>query len=113
MTAMTNTIARELEGRLDAVAWGLFFIVSGAVALLPGLPEGTWLVSVGAILVGLSAVRAALRLTVSGFVVILGSVLIASGAGELAGVDVPGFALFLVLCGLALVSGEIVRRQRA
>ncbi len=113
MTSLTNGFAHELEGRIDAIGWGLFFIVSGAVALLPGLPEGTWLASTGVILVGISAVRAALRLSVSWFAVVLGSVLIASGAGEFAGVDVPGFALFLVLCGIALVAGELIRRQQA
>ena len=35
------------------------------------------------------------------------------GAGTIAGIAVPWFSLLLVLCGLALISGELFRPQRA
>jgi hypothetical protein len=43
--------------------------------------------------------------------VILGSVALLAGLGGLVGVAVPGFELFLILCGLAIIAGQ-VRRGR-
>ncbi len=106
-----DTTRHELDKRLDAAGWGLFFVMSGAVLLVPGLPDGTWLAGVGALLVALSAVRWQLSLPVSTFAVILGVVLVASGAGAMAGIAVPGFSLLLIACGVALVAGTLVRRH--
>ncbi len=110
MTSLANPISHELESRIDAVGWGLFFLVSGTVLLAPGLPDGTWLLAVGAILVGLSAVRWMHALPVSGFAVVLGLVAVACGAGAMTGIAVPGFSLLMILCGLALVLGQVARR---
>ena len=46
----------HLNKRLEAIAWGLFLIMIGALWLLPDetVPEGTWLLGVGVILLGLN-----------------------------------------------------------
>jgi hypothetical protein len=100
----------NLESRIDAIGWGVFFVMSGAMLLVPGLPDGSWVTGVGIILVGLSGLRYALGLPVSTFAVVCGIVALAAGAGAMAGVAVPWFALLLVLCGLALVGGDLLRR---
>ncbi len=110
MTSLANPMSRQLESRIDAFGWGLFFLVSGVVLLAPGLPDGTWLLGVGAILVGLSAFRWMQALPVSGFAVALGLVATVSGVGAIAGVAIPGFSLLMILCGVALVLGQLVRR---
>jgi hypothetical protein len=112
MTSTMDTLHEDLDSRLDTIGWGFFFVMSGVVLLVPGLPDGSWLAGVGAILVGFSAVRLVLGLPVSGFATILGIVLFASGAGTMAGLAVPWFSLLLVLCGVALVVDEVVRRKR-
>ncbi len=112
MTLATETLRHELDRRLDAAGWGLFFLMSGALLLIPGVPDGTWLAGVGAILIGLSAIRWLTGLAVSWFAVILGVVALASGAGAIAGVSVPGFALLLISCGLAIVAGGFVGQPR-
>jgi hypothetical protein len=104
--------SRGIESLLDTVGWGLFFIMSGVVLLVPGLPDGSWLVGLGALFLGLSAVRFATGLPVSGFAVVVGIVAVAAGAGAIAGLVVPWFALLLILCGLALVAKELTRRLR-
>jgi hypothetical protein len=86
--------------------------MSGVVLLVPALPDGSWLVGLGAIFLGFSAIRAAAGLPVSGFAVVVGIVAVAVGAGTIAGVAVPWFSLVLILCGLAIVAGEITRRLR-
>ena len=109
--AMDKT-PRGLDSVLDTVGWGLFFIMSGVVLLVPGLPGGSWLVGVGALFLGLSAVRFATGLPVSGFAVVVGIVAVAAGAGAVVGLEVPWFALLLILGGLALVANDLLRRPR-
>ncbi len=104
------SLQKDLESRIDAIGWGVFFVMSGAMLLVPGLHDGSWVIGVGAILVIFSALRYALGLPVSTFAVICGVVAIAAGVGAMAGVAVPWFALLLVLCGLAIVAGDLVRR---
>jgi hypothetical protein len=112
MTSTTYPIRKQLDARVDGAGWGLFFVMSGAMLLAPGLPDGTWLTGVGVLLIGLSALRAMLGLPVSTFGVIVAGVVVATGVGVIAGVAVPWFALLLVLCGVALVIGETIRRYR-
>ncbi len=104
---------KDLESRIDAIGWGILFVMSGAMLLTPGLPDGSWITGVGVILVAFSAIRYALSLPVSAFALICGIVAIVGGAGAVAGVAVPWFALMLVLCGLALVAGDVFARRTA
>lgn len=113
MTVMTRLSHHELERRLDAIGWGLLFLVSGALLLVPDAPDGSWLAAVGAILLGVSAAKWALGAGASWFVAILGAVGLASGLGEMAGIDVPGVALLLILCGIALIAVQVLRQGAA
>ena len=112
MTSTTGTRV-NFGSRLDSIGWGILFVMSGALLLIPGVPDGTWLAGFGALLLGVNAARAAFGLRIDWFTAILGIVALACGAGTIAGVAVPGFPVFLVLCGLALVAGQIVRLSRA
>ena len=112
MESTMGKTSQSLDSLLDTVGWGLFFTISGVALLVPGLPDGSWLVGVGTLFLGLSAVRFATGLPVSGFGVVVGIIAIAAGAGAVAGLDVPWFALLLILGGLALVAKELVRRLR-
>jgi hypothetical protein len=112
MNQTIGTPRQDLDSRLDSLGWGLFFLMSGVVMLLPGLPEGSWLVGLGAIFLSLSAVRFSTGLPVSGFAVIVGIVAVAVGAGAIVGLAVPWVSLLLVGCGLAIVAGELTRRPR-
>ena len=112
MDQTIDTTRQDLDSRLDTLGWGLFFVMSGVVLVLPQLPEGSWLIGVGAIFLGLSAVRFSTGLPVSGFAVVVGIVAVAAGAGAVVGLAVPWFALLLILGGLALVTKELTRRLR-
>jgi hypothetical protein len=112
MTSTMQPTQKDLESRIDTAGWGLFFLMSGAMLLVPGLPAGSWLTGLGILLIGLSAVRAMLGLSVSTFGLMMALVLGVTGLGEAAGVAVPWFALMLVLWGVALVIGELVHRPR-
>jgi hypothetical protein len=110
-TTMDKT-SRDLDSQIDAIGWGLFFLMSGVVLLVPDLPDGSWLTGLGALFLGLSIVRRWIGLPVSGFGVVVGIVAIAAGASTIAGVSLPVFALLLVGCGLVLVTRELTPHFR-
>lgn len=103
MTSAMDALRKDLDSHLDTVGWGLFFLLSGLVLLVPTLPDGTWLTGVGTIVVGLGAVRASFGLPVSSFWAIAGAGLVVAGIGTIAGLALPWFALLLVVCGAALL----------
>ncbi len=103
---------QDLERRLDDAGWGVFLVMSGALLLIPGVPDGAWLTGVGAIFVGFSALRRVVGIPVSWVAVILGIVAMAAGIGAMAGVTVPAFALLLLLCGIAILVAGFARQPR-
>jgi hypothetical protein len=103
-TSADNT---NLAHRLDVLGWGIFFLMTGVLMLFPSLPEGTWLVGLGLLMLGLAAVRVGLGLALEWFGVILGTGALVAGFGTIAGIYIPVFALFLVACGLALIAGVV------
>ncbi len=50
---------KGLNQKLNAVAWALFLIMLGGLWMTPAgtVPESTWLIGVGLILLGLNAIR--------------------------------------------------------
>lgn len=110
MTATTRRSSPELAGRLDAIGWGLLFLVSGVLLLVPDAPDGSWLASVGAILLVVTAAKWLLGIGPSWFIAILGAVGLVTGLGEMAGYDVPGLSLVLILCGAALIAAQTLVR---
>ena len=111
MGTATDMARRDIPGRIDAIGWGLLFLMTGALALIPGLPDGTWLAGFGVLLLGLNATRVYLGLAPERFGVILGIGAVLAGLGVMAGLDIPVFALLLILIGLAIIAGQ-VRRGR-
>ncbi len=105
MTGMAD--ATNLTRRLDVLGWGLFFLMTGLLLLIPGLPEGTWLVGLGVLVLALNASKLALGLASDAFGIVLGAGALLAGFGTIAGLDIPVFALFLVACGLALIGGAV------
>ncbi len=94
-----------LNKRLETVSWGLFIIMLGGFALVPSdrLPEGSWLIGIGIILLGLNAVRLAVGIRMSAVTTILGVLALVGGTGDMLGVDVPVGGLLLVLVGTAII----------
>ena len=111
MGLATDMARRDLPGTIEAIGWGLLFLMTGVLALIPGLPDGTWLAGLGVLLLGLSAVRWVLGLSPEWFTVILGSVALLGGLGAMVGITIPWFAYLLILSGLAIIAGQVVRRR--
>lgn len=97
-----QTIGRtDLNKRLEEIGWGLFLLLGGGILLAPSetLPQGTWLIVAGIILLGLNGARYFYGIKMSGLTLILGCLALAAGLGSLLGVNLPLFAVFLIIIG--------------
>jgi hypothetical protein len=94
---------QELNKRLETVSWGLFLIMLGGLAFVKDVPEGTWLIGVGVIMLGLNAVRLLAGIRASWFTLILGTIALLAGLGSVLGVDIPVGPLLIILIGLAII----------
>ena len=103
----------HLNKRLEAIAWGLFLIMIGCLWLLPDetVPEGTWLIGVGLIMIGLNGVRHLYGIKMSGFTVFLGIVALCIGIGALFGVDMPIFPILIIIWGMSVVLEPFLKKK--
>jgi len=100
------------DERVDTLGWGVLFVAVGAVSLIPGLPEGAWLVAAGLVMLGACGVRARLGLPVPGVTLAIGAVALTAGIGTVAGLATATGPLALIVLGLALVAGDIHQARR-
>jgi len=103
MSTPEDARKRDLNHRLETVGWGLFLIMLGGFALAKDIPEGTWLVGAGLIMLGINAIRLLLGIRASWFTLILGTIALLSGLGSVFGIDIPVGPLLIILIGLAIV----------
>ena len=111
MSSGLTLAKRELNRRLETISWGLFLIMLGGFGLLKSVPEGTWLIGAGAIMLGLNAVRLLLGIRISWFTVLLGTVALFSGLGSVYGVNIPVGPLLVILIGLAIIVRALDRSR--
>jgi hypothetical protein len=115
MAASTEdqTVARRrtLAKKLDAAAWGLFFIWIG-VALLVNIGWGVGLLGVGLITLGAQAARKYLVIEVEGFWVAVGLLFVLGGIWELLSVRVGLVPVLLIVVGIVLLASALTGRVR-
>ena len=97
--------------RLDQIGWGIFLIMIGAIWLVPNVPQGTWLIGTGALLLALNVLRYSIGLHWSGVTTVLGVVALAAGVGELTGIRLPLFPICLILVGIGLVLKPLIAEE--
>lgn len=102
---------------LEVIGWGLLFIWWGITELFGFLPEGTGLIGVGLILLGLNAIRLLQGIPISGFSTVIGILALVWGCLELAGAllslpfELPVFAILLITLGVILLGHEVFRSE--
>jgi hypothetical protein len=106
------TEKRDLNKFIENISWGLFLIMIGCIWLVPAsiVPNGTWLIGVGAIMLGLNAARYLNGIKMSAFTIVVGGVALLVGLGDFAGRDLPVVPIVMILIGLLLV-GKVVGKQ--
>ena len=94
-----------LNKRLEESSWGFFLLMIGTLLLLPAglVPQGTWLIGAGLIMLVLNCVRRVNGISASGFTVCLGVVANLVGLTSFFGLRPPLFAIFLALIGLSII----------
>jgi hypothetical protein len=94
-----------LNKRLEESGWGFFLLMTGTLMLLPSefVPEGTWLIGAGLILLGLNGIRYLNDIKVSRFIITLGFAAVGFGLASLFGLRLPLLAIFLSLVGLSVI----------
>lgn len=103
MASSDDARKRDLNRRLETVSWGLFLIMLGGFALVSGVPEGTWLIGAGLIMLGLNAVRLLAGIRASWFTMILGTIALLAGLSSVLGIDIPVGPVLIILIGLAVI----------
>ena len=108
----TTRDTAALNSRLEGIAWGLFLVMAGGFLLVPKsqLPEGIWPIGIGVIMLGLNAVRLALRIPISWVTIVLGTLAIIGGLSDYLGAEVDIGAIVLIILGAALVLKAVGRR---
>lgn len=112
-TSYQDTEKDALKHRLDAIGWALFLIMIGGLWLMPEgtVPEGTWLVGVGAIMLGGSVVRYMNGIKVSNFTVVLGIIALGAGVSGFFGVSLPWFPIFFILVGASIILEQVLAKS--
>ena len=104
---------KSLNKTLENAAWGLFLIMLGCLWLVPEdkIPEDAWLLGAGIILLGLNGIRYLKGIRTSGFTIFLGLIGVLLGVGGLAGMDVPVIPIMIILIGLSMVMGPLLKKK--
>lgn len=99
--------------RLEAVAWGAFFVWWGVTELFPSLPEGIGAIGIGLILLGLNVARSMSSIPASSFTTTLGILALVLGALELSRLvlrlpfELPVFGILLIVLGMIFLVREL------
>ena len=116
LSSNENVQKEELGQQLDAIGWGLFLVMLGGLWLVPeewGVPEGTWLVGTGVIVLGLILVRYSNGLQASGFWLFLGALALGTGLASVLGLDLPVFPILLIIAGAGILLKPLIDRLRS
>jgi hypothetical protein len=71
--------------RLDQIGWGVFLVMIAVIWLLPAVPQGTWLIGTGVLLLLLNVIRVRIGIPWSGVSLLLGVLALATGLGDFTG----------------------------
>jgi hypothetical protein len=102
-----------LDQKLQAVGWALFFIMLGGLWLVPKgtVPESTWLIGIGLILLGLNAVRYLSGLKMVWFTLVLGVVALLAGVAGIVGVALPIVPIILIIIGVSIIYDVLTKKS--
>lgn len=107
-----DTGKRVLDQQLERISWALFLIMIGGLLLIPGVPDGTWLIGTGLIMLGLNIVRYINGIRMRTFTIVLGALAILFGIAELAGSHWSVLPILLILIGASIIFSLIVPATR-
>ena len=111
MTVATMVGGHATAHKLDAVAWGLFFIWIG-IAFLANFGWGIGLLGVGVLIMGMQAARKYVALALEMFWVVVGILFLLGGIWELLGVHVSLIPVVCIVAGIALLISALPQNAK-
>ena len=102
-----------LSKRLEDFGWAVLLIAIGTIWLLPEklLPQGSWLIAAGIIMLGLNAIRYFNGIKMVGFSLVAGILALLAGLGEFFGLTLPLFAIALIVIGLVMLIKPLLEKN--
>jgi hypothetical protein len=106
---MTVHVETERQGtlnkRLEDIGWGLFLILIGVLWLVPDatVPQRTWVIGAGLIMIGINVVRVMNGIRMNAFSTSLGVLTLAAGLASIYGTRLPLFPIVLVAIGTMIL----------
>lgn len=110
MDRTMSTSQRTLDDRLETAGYGLLSLLIAALFLPSGMTEYVAVAGVGALMLGLNAVRIAAGIPVGWFSITVGAWAVIAGLGAMAGLKIDAFALFFLLLGLVTLGAALRSR---
>ena len=94
-----------MSKRLEDFGWAVLLIGIGTIWLVLDkmIPQGSWLIAVGVILLGLNAIRSFNGLRMRVFSLVVGIVALIIGVGGFLGVKLPLFPIALIVIGVGML----------
>lgn len=102
---------RSLDKKLEAAAWGLFFMWTG-VAVFTHIGWAAGLIGVGIIVLGAQAARKYFALKLEGFWVALGFLFLVGGIFKLFDVHLGLVPILCIAAGIALLVSTVLGKPR-
>ena len=111
-TGKKETREQAISKRINAIGWALFFIMIGCLWMIPeeSVPESTWLIGAGIIMLGTNFFRYVYGIKAVGFTLVIGILALATGIGAILGIEIPVFPILIVLIGLHIIFSHLFEK---
>ena len=108
-----ETREQIISKRINAIGWALFFVMIGCLWLVPGeiLPESTWLIGAGLIMLGTNYFRYVNGIKPITFTIIIGILALITGIGSIMGIEVPVFPILIIFIGISIIFGHLTEKN--
>ena len=102
-------VSRAFERKLDNFGWGAILLLTGSMWLVPKgwIPDGSWLMCVGFILLGLNAYRYSFRKEWNICSLSLGVLAVLAGVGAFFQVKLPLLGIALIVIGIVALLSQL------
>jgi len=104
---------KAILDKINGMGFALFIIMIGTLFLMPKgtLPETTWLIGSGIIMLGGNVARRLNGITLCQCTIALGGLLLIAGILGIYGIELPLLPILLVLAGIGIVAGLVSKKK--
>lgn len=105
---------KAILDKINGIGVALFIVMIGGLLLIPKgvLPETTWLIGVGLIMVGGNIARRLNDIKSCHCTLVLGILLLIAGILGLFGITFPVFPILLVIFGVSIILGLVSKKKQ-